>query len=423
VALAVALASVAFGQHRNTRAPAVHARTGHTPSASPASPTAEARTNPLLPPQIVLSELFPDLTLLQKSPAMPPAGFEPLYTAQDWEAYRAKFGAEADGVNRLKSSGILAFSEKLIAAAIGPEPTAGMESAGLKRLLLIRAAALCYRNRDGYPTADKAVAAYQAMMDRHSIAQVAALWTISNAMSRMAVTPKPERIRYDGIAAKANMQLALNLLQADQVEAAQAAIKAIGYHEGWLKSAPAIRSQIAQVRSRVNQSAKMMDYLATLYQPALHNDENALMVIYLYGRYVKNNIAIVGDLPDRVPSSPLAHLAASVNAAEHDPMAAFAAAENLRVVASTLADSASLIKQRTLYAAMQNYRAFLNAPQTERDRIHRTLARMSLESVIADGAHGPTSIDPFAPPPAPASSPATQPAPGNALRASIADER
>ena len=115
-----------------------------------------------------------------------------------------------------------------------------------------------------------------------------------------------------------------------------------------------------------------------------------------------------------MPNSRLAQLAASIDAAGRDAAAAFPAAENLRVVATTLPDG--MLRQRTLYAALQHYRAFLNDPGTERDRIHRTLARMSLEAVIADGAHAGAAIDPFAPPAAaggvrgPTTGPATQPA-------------
>jgi hypothetical protein len=342
---------------------------------------------------------FVDLGVVQKLPTITPAGFAPLYTEQDWVAYRSAFGAEADAIGRLKSSGVLALAERMIAAATGPELSTRDWTPGLQRLLLLRAAALVYRNRDGYPTANKAVTAYREVMDKKAPAQVGALWTITNAMSRMAVTPKPERIRYDGIAARANMQLALLLLEADQVEAAEAIIRQVGYHEGWLKSDPDTRAQIAQVRARVNAAATMMDFLATQYEPAVRNDEAALMTVYLYGRFVKGREDLVADLPGRVPNSRLAQLAASITAAQTNPSASFAAAENLRVVASTLPEvpGTTMIKQRTLYAALQHYRAFLNAPQTERDRINRTLARMSLESVIADGARAGTTLDPFAP--------------------------
>ena len=132
--------------------------------------------------------------------------------------------------------------------------------------MLIRAAAIAYRTKDGFPTADKAVQAYFGIMDKSSPAQVGALWSLSNIMARTAVTPKADRIRYDAIAAKANMQLALLMLNVDQIAAAESILKQIGYHEGWLKSDPATRQKIAQVRADVKQDSAMMDYLATQYQ-------------------------------------------------------------------------------------------------------------------------------------------------------------
>ncbi len=416
--LAGAIPLPAFAQHATpaARTSGVSKATSLHPPTAAAPEAAPVPTNPLLPAQIPLQAFFPDLSTLDKQPASAPVGFAPLYKPEEWQTYRNQYGAEADSNNKQKSSGQLAFAQKLIDAAAAP--VAGKAPAtpsGLHRLLLLRAAAIAYRTREGFTTADKAVAAFLAGMDKTSPAQVGALWTLANAMARTSVTPKPERIRYDGIAAKANMQLALLLLDADQVDAAQAIIKQIGYHEGWIKSdksadGDATRGRIAQVRARVTQVAKMMDYLATQYGPAIHNDPNALMVVYLYGRFVKNDPSIVADLPGRVPNSPFAILAASIDAAVHNPAAGFAAAENLRVAATILPDG--LIKQRTLYASLQNYREFLNAPQTERDRIHRTLARMSVEAVIADGAHGPTLIDPFAAPVPPATVPSldTEPA-------------
>jgi hypothetical protein len=353
--------------------------------------------NPLLPPAIPVEQFFFDLTLVAKAPAVTPGGLEPVYSAEDWSAYRARFGAEADGLTKLKSSGLIAFSNKLIAAA----GEAGV-SPGLQRLLLLRAAIDCYRTREGFTTANKAVTGYEKIFDMHSAMQVGALWTIANAMSRSITTPRADRIHYSAIAARADMQLTLILLDHDQLAAAQSLVKLVAYHEGWVHTSGAtaadkvVHGQIAQVRALVRQTTTTLDYLATQYEPAINGDDPALMAIYLYGRYVKGKPAIVADLPGRKPSSPLAKLAASLAAAEHDPEAMYDAAETLRIVASTLPEG--VLKQRTLYAALQNYRGFIAAPQTERDRVKRTLARMAIESVIADGARGPTALlNPFAP--------------------------
>ncbi|MGN6368290.1 MAG: hypothetical protein ACTHN5_08535, partial [Phycisphaerae bacterium] len=403
--------------------PLARASTPHSHSKSkptPAAENAEHPKNPLLPPQIPLESLYPDLALTQKNPDTFPdlgSAFQPLYTEEDFQTYRTRFAADADTLARKKSSALIEFSQKLIAAANEPNTPAG-----LQRLLLLRAAIDCYRTRGGYETANKAVQQFLSIIDLHSPAQVAALWTIANAMSRTITTPKPDRIHYSAIAARANMQLTILLLNNDQLDAAQSLQNLVRYHEGWLHTSgasPADKvayTQIPKVRALVRQTQTTMDYLATQYQPAINGDDNALMAIYLYGRYVKQKPAIVADLPSRKPNSPLAALAAALDAVDRksDPEAPYTAAETLKAVAANLPDG--VLKQRTLYAALQNYRLFIADPRTERDRVKRTLARMATEAVISDGAHGPSPVvNPFAPPTPPATQPAapttTQPAP------------
>ncbi len=402
---------------------------------APAAPPVGVRTNPLLPPQIPLDGFLIDLSLVQKLPAITPQGFDPLYSGADWQLFRDRFGVQADGITRLKSSGQIAFAEDLIKAAIAasaspakpaatlPAPATAAAPApisvqapapatpltGYSRLLLLRAATIAYRSKDGFPIADKAATAFLAGMDKKSPAQVAALWTLANTMARTSVTPRPDRIRYDAIAAKANMQLALDFLDADQLSAADAITHQVAYHEGWLKSDPDTRARIAQVRTEVKQTATMMDFLAAQYEPAIHNDQQALMAVYLYGRYVKNKPSIVADLPGRIPGSPLAQLAQSLSASERgDPTAAFTAAELLRQAASAVPDA--VIRERTLYGSLQLYDIFLADKQTEHDRVHRTLAQIAREGVVADGAKKGLAIDPFAPPRPAQTAPA--PAPG-----------
>ncbi len=352
------------------------------------------KRNPLLPPQVTAESLVPELAVVQKMPMIAPGGLAPIYTSDDWSAYRAAFGEEADNLGRKKSSGIAEFAGRMIAAAEGEVKQGASGRKGLARLLCLRAVAVCYRNRDGFPVANKAVVGYQAAMDIHVPLQVAGLWAMTNQMSKMAVTPKPERIRYSGIAARANMQCALLLLDADQVEAAEGMIRQIGYHEGWLKSDKVVHSQIAQVRAQVKQTVGLMAELGEKYGPAVKGDDSALMAIYLYGRYVKGRPEIVADLPARKPGSPMAQLAGAIGAADKDPVDAFTAAEMLKGVASGLPDG--VLKQRTLYAALGYYRAYLKEPRTERERVKRTLARMAVESVIGDGARGPHAIEPMA---------------------------
>jgi hypothetical protein len=367
---------------------------GKVDSTKAAVAAAGSRSNPLLPVQVSADALVPELSTVQKVPMIAPAGFEPLYTTEEWGAYRAAFGEEADNLGRKKSSGIAEFAGRMIAAAEAEAKKGERGQRGLARLLCVRAVAVCYRNRDGFPVANRGVETYRSVMDIRQPLQVAGLWAMTNQMSKMAVTPKPERIRYSGIAARADMQLALLLLDADQVEAAEGMIRQIGYHEGWLKGDKAVRAQIAQVRAQVKQTSALMADLATKYEPAVRGDDSALMMIYLYGRYVKGRPELVADLPARKPGSPMAQLAGALAAAEKDTTAAFTAAETLKGVAATLPEG--VMKQRTLFAALGYYRAYLNDPRTERERVKRTLARMAVESVIGDGARGPHAIEPMA---------------------------
>ncbi len=349
--------------------------------------------NPLLPVQVGADALLPELSLIQKIPMVAPAGFDPLYTGAQWSAYRQMFGEEADNVTRQKSSGVAAFAGRLIAAADGEAKLGTAGRQGLARLLYLRAVAVCYRNRDGFPTANRAVMGYQGVMDIHEPLQVAGLWAMTNIMSKLAVTPKPDRIRYSGIAARANMQLALLLLDADQVEAAEGMVRQIGYHEGWLRSDKRVQAQISQVRAQVKQTAGLMADLATKYDRAVKGDDGALMAIYLYGRYVKGRPDLVANLPARKPGSPMAQLAGALAAAERDPAEGFTAAEMLKGVAMGLDDG--VMKQRTLWAALGYYRAYLKDGSTEHERVKRTLARIAIEAVIGEGARGPHAIEPM----------------------------
>jgi len=354
------------------------------------TPPPPPRANPLLPPQIAVESFFHELTLVQKQPATPPTGFEPLYTIDDWVAYKNRFGATAEELPRKRSSGQIEFATILITAADTET------SPGLKQLLLLRAAAICHRSAAGYPTADKAAAEYQKLIDINSPAQVAALWTIANAMSRLSVTPRPDRIRYSAIAAQANMQLAILMLKADQIEAAQSMTKQLTYHEGWLRSNTHLQRLISQTRTIVRQTATMMDHLAAQYRPALAGDDHALMQLYLYGRFVKNDSALVADFPSRKPTSPMAQLANQLQTSEWDILANFTVAESLRSIAATLPDG--ILKQRTLYAALERYRKFNKSPETQRERVKRTQSQIAIESLVSDGATPGITIQPFTQP-------------------------
>jgi|GEM_PF-2170700 len=384
---------------------AAERRTTTRPPARPAQPAQPAQPaslkNPLLPQQVVMDGLMPDMGLIQTAPMMAPATFDPLYTADDWAAYRAKLGSEADDLRSKRSSGHLAFAAKLIEAASDPAA-----KPGFRKLCLVRAVAVSYRNSGSFATSDKAITLFQEIMDIERPADMAALWTMTNTLSRYATTPKPDRIRYSGIAAKANMQLVLELLRRDQLDAAQNLVRLLHYHEGWLKNDGATRAKISQVRGLTGQTVVMLEYLGRQYDLAVKGNESALLPLYLYATYVKPDAAFVQQVAARGANGAVGQLHQQIEAAKKDPTANYTAAEALRGVATTLPDG--VLKRRTLYGALQMYRAFLSDPATERERVKRTLARMHVEAVVADGAHGPTPVRIYEPVAA-ATQPATQP--------------
>ena len=97
------------------------ARTTTRPlAATPTLPT--TKTNPLLPKQIAIDGFMADLSLSPKTLPPPPAGFDPVTSATDWQIYRQKFGTEADDLSRQNHSAQIAFAQKLVDLAAGPEP-------------------------------------------------------------------------------------------------------------------------------------------------------------------------------------------------------------------------------------------------------------------------------------------------------------
>jgi hypothetical protein len=347
--------------------------------------------NPLLPPPVALAALWPDLSMAQKSPDLAPGNFAPCYAAADWAAYRDQFGAQADDALRKRASQVALFAQSLIDAA------AKTNQPGLKRLLLMRATILTYRATGGNSTAQKALAALQDATDINVPMQVAALWTLSDGMARQAATPKVDRPKFSLIAARANIQLCLLLLDADQVAAAQAAAKLLARHDGAIRSDPALRGQAAMIRTLTSQTSAMLDYLHTQYDLLANGDDTGTLPLYIYGRLVKNNPAAASGLASHRNSDVTRQLDALFARAQRDPVANYALAEDLKTIAATLPDE--ILRHRTLYAALQSYRTFLSSNQTEPERVKRTMARMAIQTVAGDGASPNPAIQPFEKPP------------------------
>ncbi len=378
-----------------------------------AAAAASAERNPLLPAAVGVEGLWPEMTVLQKMPGVAPPGFAPLYTALDWQIYRERFGAEADELARKKASAQVEFAKSLIAAAETEAGAGGAGHPGLRRLLLVRAAALSYRSRDGQATAAQAVAEYVEGMDVGTPAQVAGLWTMCDTMARYSAVPKDQRAKYSSLAAKANIQLALELLEMGQLDAAQSVIKMLGRHETAVRAEAGLRANAANARALVAQTAAMMDYLGERCAALNSGDISAAMPLYLYARFVNGSPALVAEVLGRAGKGPVRHLEETVREAERDVLGAYAAGEALRTAGADLPEG--LLRNRVLYAAVHDFSTYLHSPETERERVKRTLARMALQATLSDGARAAAVIRPFAPPAA--ARPATGQAPaGPAMR-------
>jgi hypothetical protein len=374
-------------------------RSTHTPP-SPIVIAPAAAANPLLPKQVDMTALFPPMLPTQNDPVLAPNGITPLYTKEDWTAYTKIVTQESasSGQRRITAGNELAA--RLIAAAeVETHP-------GVRRLLLVRAVAMTYRNRDGWNQAGKALASFQRTMDYNNAAQLAALWTMTDTLSKYSTTPKAQRIECSAIAAKANIQLSLMMLDWGQLDAAQLLIKKATYHEGWLKNDARIRAQIAAARGTINSTASMMEYLRGQYDAVVKNrDEHAAYQLFLYARFARYSPGIVADLQTRRSAREIQSLSQMLAEADagKNPLAAFTAADTLRQSASNLPEG--MLRHRVMYAAMHYYRLFMRDPATETERVKRTLAQIQIQNLAADGARGPTNIRPFE---VPAS--ATQPA-------------
>ena len=398
--------------------------------------------NPLLPGQVDLAGFWVDLGAVQKAPTVAPAGFVALYSPADWAVYNEKFGTEAAALGKLRSSGQLEFARKLIAAAKA-EPRRD----GLKRLLLARAAAIAYRHREGTPVAAEAIGEYQKVMDLTVPADVAGLWTLADAMTRYATTPKVDRLKFSNLAAKANVQLTMLLLEAGQIDGALKVSKMINRHEVAVRHDDRLRPLAGQTKALVSQTVEMMQDLGEKWNLLAKvgtdggvtggdtgKENAAALSIYLYARFVKpqpelmNEVlmsrGVMGGVAGGAGTGKAAGQGGAVGAvgqlhkilelAKTDPVANYAAGEALKQIAEGGGLAEGLLKHRVMAAAWQYYRAFYESPANETLRVKRTLAGIAMQALLVDGARGTPVIRPFEEPPAPAATvPATRPvAPG-----------
>lgn len=354
-----------------------------------AKPVQEHPGSRILPAPLALESLYPDLSPVQKLPMMTPAGIEPLYSRTDWEIYREFFGKDADDVGKKKASEQIAFARKLLGA--GEKET---QRQGLRRLLALRAIALTMRHKDAFPVTVRGVKLFRQSLDVNSPSHIAGLFTAAQGIWRRSETPRDQRPHYSILSARCSVQLALLLTDLNQLEAAQAAIRQVGMHEISLKKEPDLKSDVASVRALVSQSVVMTDYVSERYSAMLAGDTAAAMPVYAYARYAHPDAEMMNQALKYGSQGAVGALNKQLADAQKDPMATFAAGEMLQNIARNVPEG--ILRHRVLYAALQQYRAFMAADATADERIKRTRARIAIEGVISDGARGKPIITPFA---------------------------
>lgn len=373
---------------------AVAASIGAKPAAKPApkedpKPVQAARpANRLLPAPIAVESLYPELTLIQKIPMMTSPGIEPLYSRTDWEIYREFFGKEADELGKKKASDQIAFARTILAAA-----EKETQRQGLRRLMALRAMALTVRHKEAFPVTVRGLKLFRESIDINIPSHAAGLYAVSEGIWRRSETPKEQRPHYSVLAARSSVQLALQLVEANQLEAAQSALRQVGRHEISLKKDATLKDNVASVRALVSQSIVMMDYMSERYDAMLSGDASAAMTVYLFARFVRQDAELMAEALRRGSQGAVSSLHQRLAEAEKDPLATYAAGETLQTIASNLPEG--VLKHRVLYASLQQYRAYMAADETKDERIKRTRARMAIQAVISDGARGKPVIKPF----------------------------
>jgi len=241
---------------------------------------------------------------------------------------------------------------------------------------------------------------------------------MADAMTRYATTPKPDRQKFATLAAKANIQFTMLLLDAGQIDGAQRMVKMLGRDEAALRADPTLRGQANQARALVAQTATMMQDLGEKWNLLARStsgpapDAAAVMPLYLYARFVHPDPDLANELLARRGTSAVGNLDKLLRLAQSDPLSAYDVGDALRRAVQGEGGAAlpeGVLKHRVLYAAWQYYDAFLKCPATENQRVKRTLAGIAMQGLSTDGAHGPPVIRPFDAP-APATQPATAPA-------------
>ncbi len=346
--------------------------------------------NPLLPPAIPVSNLWPDLTLDQSVPSIAPGRFPPLYSANDWQRYEKKYAPQILSAMRHR------LSDKIALANVLLDKARQTPHHGLARLLDIKAFALTYRSRAGSPVAQRALAQYMTLASPDNIVELGPIWTMSQLLAYLGATPPQDREHFAALAERADVQLTLRLLRCAQVAAAARTVRLLVIEETLpVRRNPVLMAQISNTRALTSQSVAMMDYLDQQYHLLIKGDVSAATPIYLYALVIQNEPLVRRELVRRWPTSVPAQIQKLLASAPVNPHADFAVAKLLHDAGSAL--PWGILRDRTLYASLQHYHRFLNNPKTQWDRISRTLAKIAVEHLIEQGARPHPDISPLTP--------------------------
>ncbi len=358
-------------------------------SKAPHGPVAQAPHNPLLPVQFPAEDFWPQLWVMQRLPAYVPKPFELLYTHADWHAYQRVYGGTVKNMYRLGPQGRTAFAQRLVLAADKMPLHSSMA-----RLLLTRAVALTFRYRSGFPVCEQAVIQYLRRVQLSQAAQVGALWAMADAMAWQNATPPDMRINCDRLAEQADVKLTLDLVKARQLRAALTLVRLMPRHAALaIRQDPLLFGQMNMARNLVLRTRVMMHYLAGQYRAIAHGAPSAALPLYLYARFVHPMPAMRARLINWQPGGLPANLERAMDLARHDPDQLYMAARLLTAAAHDL--PSGIIRDRTLYQACIDYHRYIFNRMTRRHRVKRTLARIHLQHVLAEGASPAPGIHPF----------------------------
>jgi hypothetical protein len=336
--------------------------------------------SPLLPAPIVAEDLWPDLSPDPQLPSIAPTGFTPLYSVQDWQEYLKQFAGPNTGPSVADENSAIALAGKMLTAS------QNATSIGLARLLAIRAFALTYQSSIGSPVAQQALARYmQLVINPNDPVQTAPLWTMSHLLAYLRATPVPARQQYAMLAERADVQLTMDLLVNGQLDAAGQVVRMLVIHETRaVRANTQLMAQMDMARTLVTQTDQMISDLDVDYAKMFQGDADASEPIYLYTRFVRDIPELRSAILQRWPTGAMAILDDALEGSGANIEDRYNAAQFLSQAAAKLPEG--VLRDRTMYAALENYRAYLSDPSTQSERIKRTLAHLAIEQFHQQGA-------------------------------------